>query len=143
MSRGGVEPFDGDLDDYQRYLLDEAKRVRETMREAGREARATETPAPALASSAPPQPQAAPNAQSKKNVTRSKTLRREQGKLEQQILDLQASKHSLEARLSETVAPEQLANIGLDIEKVSAQLDALEENWLLLSEEIEALERNG
>ena len=143
VSRGGVEPFDGDLDDYQRYLLDEAKRVRETMREAGREARATETPAPALASSAPPQPQAAPNAQSKKNVTRSKTLRREQGKLEQQILDLQASKHSLEARLSETVAPEQLANIGLDIEKVSAQLDALEENWLLLSEEIEALERNG
>jgi ATP-binding cassette subfamily F protein 3 len=25
-SRGGVAPFDGDLDDYQRYLLDEAKR---------------------------------------------------------------------------------------------------------------------
>jgi ATP-binding cassette subfamily F protein 3 len=24
VSRGGVEPFDGDLDDYQRYLLDEA-----------------------------------------------------------------------------------------------------------------------
>ena len=29
VSRGGVGPFDGDLDDYQRYLLDEAKRVRE------------------------------------------------------------------------------------------------------------------
>jgi ATP-binding cassette subfamily F protein 3 len=29
VSRGGVEPFDGDLDDYQRYLLDEAKRSRE------------------------------------------------------------------------------------------------------------------
>ena len=26
VSRGGVGPFDGDLDDYQRYLLDEAKR---------------------------------------------------------------------------------------------------------------------
>jgi len=30
VSRGGIGPFDGDLDDYQRYLLDEAKRARET-----------------------------------------------------------------------------------------------------------------
>jgi ATP-binding cassette, subfamily F, member 3 len=29
VSRGGIGPFDGDLDDYQRYLLDEAKRARE------------------------------------------------------------------------------------------------------------------
>ena len=29
VSKGGVAPFDGDLEDYQRYLLDEAKRVRE------------------------------------------------------------------------------------------------------------------
>ena len=29
VSRGGVAPFDGDLEDYQRYLLDEAKRTRE------------------------------------------------------------------------------------------------------------------
>jgi ATP-binding cassette subfamily F protein 3 len=29
VSRGAIEPFDGDLDDYQRFLLDEAKRVRE------------------------------------------------------------------------------------------------------------------
>ncbi|KON81637.1 ATP-binding cassette domain-containing protein [Azoarcus sp. PA01] len=29
VARGGVEPFDGDLDDYQRYLLDEARRSRE------------------------------------------------------------------------------------------------------------------
>ena len=29
VSRGGIAPFDGDLDDYQRYLLDEARRARE------------------------------------------------------------------------------------------------------------------
>ena len=29
VSRGGIAPFDGDLEDYQRYLLEEAKRVRE------------------------------------------------------------------------------------------------------------------
>ncbi len=32
VSRGGVQPFDGDLDDYQQFLLDEAKRVREANR---------------------------------------------------------------------------------------------------------------
>ncbi len=34
VSRGGVAPFDGDLDDYQRYLLDEAKRQRELIKDA-------------------------------------------------------------------------------------------------------------
>ena len=29
VTRGGIEPFDGDLDDYQRFLLAEAKRSRE------------------------------------------------------------------------------------------------------------------
>jgi ATP-binding cassette, subfamily F, member 3 len=29
VSRGGVAPFDGDLDDYQRYLFEEAKRSRD------------------------------------------------------------------------------------------------------------------
>ncbi|MDP2253765.1 MAG: ATP-binding cassette domain-containing protein, partial [Thiobacillus sp.] len=40
VTRGGVEPFDGDLDDYQRYLLDEGKRVRESLKEAGKVASA-------------------------------------------------------------------------------------------------------
>ena len=139
VSRGGVEPFDGDLDDYQRYLLDEAKRVRETVREAGREARAAgavqplqavETPAPVVGGA------------SKKNLARAKTLRRDQGKLEQQLLDLQGAKHRLEAGLSEAITPQKIGELGLEIERVSAELETLEERWLLLGEEIEALE-NG
>jgi ATP-binding cassette, subfamily F, member 3 len=39
VSHGGIAPFDGDLDDYQRYLLDEAKRSREAA-SAPREKRA-------------------------------------------------------------------------------------------------------
>jgi ATP-binding cassette, subfamily F, member 3 len=39
VSRGGIEPFDGDLDDYQRYLLEEAKRSREDLKEAQKAAR--------------------------------------------------------------------------------------------------------
>jgi ATP-binding cassette subfamily F protein 3 len=29
VTKGGVEPFDGDLDDYQQFLRDEARRIRE------------------------------------------------------------------------------------------------------------------
>ena len=34
VSRGGIAPFDGDMDDYQRYLLEEAKRVRDDAKTA-------------------------------------------------------------------------------------------------------------
>jgi len=34
VGRGKVEPFDGDLDDYQRYLLEESKRLREEAKAA-------------------------------------------------------------------------------------------------------------
>ncbi|MEI6546797.1 MAG: ATP-binding cassette domain-containing protein, partial [Burkholderiales bacterium] len=36
VGRGAISPFDGDLDDYQRYLLDESKRLREEARAGAR-----------------------------------------------------------------------------------------------------------
>jgi ATP-binding cassette, subfamily F, member 3 len=36
VSRGGIGPFDGDLDDYQRYLLDVAKQAREAQKQEQR-----------------------------------------------------------------------------------------------------------
>ena len=131
VARGRVEPFDGDLDDYQRYLLDEAKRVRESVREAVRETRAGE--------SAVVQSQAVAQ-QAKKNATRAKTLRREQGKIEAQMLEVQAAKHALEARLSEPLAPQEIGALGLEIEAHAGQLETLEAQWLTLGEEIETLE---
>ena len=131
VARGRVEPFDGDLDDYQRYLLDEAKRVRESVREAVRETRAGE--------SAVVQSQAVAQ-QTKRNATRAKTLRREQGKIEAQMLEVQAAKHALEARLSEPLAPQEIGALGLEIEAYAGQLETLEAQWLTLGEEIETLE---
>ena len=43
VSQGGVAPFDGDLDDYQKYLLDHAKRQREEAKKAAN------SPAPSVA----------------------------------------------------------------------------------------------
>ncbi len=46
VGRGAVTPFDGDLDDYQRYLLEESRRLREEARTAGTGARLAKAAAP-------------------------------------------------------------------------------------------------
>jgi ATP-binding cassette subfamily F protein 3 len=126
VSRGGVEPFDGDLDDYQRYLLDEAKRAREELKASLKDSQE-------VATQAPPVPAA-----NKKVSASLKALRRDQGKLEQQMLDLQTRKHAIEARLSTPLPPKELAELGSALKKIDDELARHEETWLTLSEQIEA-----
>ena len=52
VGRGKVEPFDGDLDDYQKYLLEESKRLREEAKNSARDAVVTKTTAQAPAANA-------------------------------------------------------------------------------------------
>ena len=53
VGRGKVEPFDGDLDDYQKYLLEESKRLREAAKNSARDAVATAVPEAPSANMAP------------------------------------------------------------------------------------------
>ncbi len=129
VSRGGVEPFDGDLDDYQRYLLDEAKRVREELKASLKVSREI--------IAAPPPPPVA----NKKITANLKNLKRDQGKIEQRMLELQTKKHALEARLSSQTAPlspQEIGELGVELQRIDEDLAAHEENWLLVSEQIEA-----
>jgi len=131
VSRGGVEPFDGDLDDYQRYLLDEAKRARESLKEA-------QKAASVAASAAPPAPAEAAKAAPKRIPGK---LKHELGRIEQAILDLQARKHALEARLSGTLPALEIGRLGNELQQVDAELAVQEEQWLEISEQIEAATR--
>ncbi len=126
VSRGGVEPFDGDLDDYQNYLLDEAKRAREELKASLKDAREIETQAPP------------PAVDNKKLSAQLKTLKRDLGKVEQIMLDLQTRKHGLEARLSEPLPVQEIGALGTELKQVDEELSAQEEKWLAISEEIEA-----
>ncbi|MBA3997147.1 MAG: ABC transporter [Candidatus Accumulibacter sp.] len=126
VSRGGVEPFDGDLDDYQRYLLDEAKRARESLKEAQKVATTAATAAAA-----------APAAKSAPKKIPGK-LTHELGRIEQAILDLQGRKHALEAQLSGTLPVPEIARLGVELQQVDEALAAQEEQWLAVSEQIEA-----
>jgi ATP-binding cassette subfamily F protein 3 len=130
VTRGGVEPFDGDLDDYQRYLLDEGKRVRESLKEA-------EKLASAPVVKAAPAPVAA-----KKPVTsgKIKSLRQKLEKLDKSMAALQAEKAAFEARLGGTLSVEEITETGKQLQHVIDELAIEEGEWLELSGEIEALE---
>lgn len=133
VSRGGVEPFEGDLDDYQRYLLDEGKRLREALKQAGKLAEA-----PVV--KAEPVPVAA-----KKPVSsgRIKSLRQKQEKLDKSMAALQAEKAAFEARLGGTLSVEEIAETGKQLQHIIDELAIEEGEWLELSGEIEALEAAG
>jgi ATP-binding cassette, subfamily F, member 3 len=138
VGRGVVAPFDGDLDDYQRYLLDESKRLRE---EAKIE-RATSVPVvPAAAIAAP---QAAPIAS--KNVAArapstggsSQNIKKKLLQAETLVAQLQAEQSMLHTKLSQTPPPADLATAAKRLKVVDAELAQAEEQWMVLSEELEA-----
>ena len=119
VTRGGVSDFDGDLDDYQQFLLDEAKRQRE------------EAAAPKVSAA-----QAAPKAKPASN--RQKGLQRDLDKLDQHIQRLQKNKSDQEAALSGTTDASAIAEAGRKLQAIQEELDALEIRWLALAEDIEA-----
>ncbi|WP_394789660.1 ABC-F family ATP-binding cassette domain-containing protein [Rhodoferax sp.] len=120
VSRGGVEPFDGDLDDYQRYLLEEAKRMREAAKEAGKTAAAA--PAPVVVAAAP--------------VT--KAIQRDLDKIDTEMAALQLEKDGLDQKLADAKNPHEIGQAGKRLKKVNADMAALEERWMKLSEQLES-----
>jgi ATP-binding cassette subfamily F protein 3 len=90
VTRGGLNPSTGDLDDYQRYLLDEARRSRESLG------------SPSKRPEASAQQGALRQAAAGRKITAGplKALQRDLGQVERTLLELQTEQHSLEARLS-------------------------------------------
>jgi ATP-binding cassette subfamily F protein 3 len=126
VSRGGIAPFDGDLDDYQQYLLEEAKRLR--------------AEAVVAAKPKPPSQQEMPATQHKKtNPLHTKNLQKELTLIELQMAALQAEQVSLQTTMSQNVSSSDLAQQGKRLKAVESELQQLENSWLELTERIEAL----
>ncbi|QNP60145.1 ABC-F family ATP-binding cassette domain-containing protein [Paenacidovorax monticola] len=152
VGRGGVGPFDGDLDDYQRYLLDESKRLRELARAADASAAAappsTPVPAPAAASAPVPQrdarEQRKASAQVRQQIAeKTRPLKRELEQVNQRLTALGTEKTELEERLSQPLPPAEIADNGRRLKACTDEIGALEERWLELSSAIESLEMGG
>src|ERR1035437_2351040 len=123
-SHGGVAPFDGDLDDYQRYLLDEAKRQREAIKEASNSA--------AKAAKKEQQTQVKPMAK-----TASTGLKRQLEQIEAQLALLNHEGSALEARLCASPPAAEIAELGKRLKTINKELQRLEDQWLTISDALE------
>ena len=126
VSHGGVAPFDGDLDDYQRYLLDEAKRQREAIKEAQNQAnkQLAKAASEKLAASAPAKTPA---------TEQARKWKKEIEGLELRISTLNAEGADLEGKLGINTHPTEIAEIGKSLKKVNDELKSLEDQWLKVS----------
>lgn len=164
VGRGVFGPFDGDLDDYQRYLLEESKRLREQAKAA--ESAASSAPlAPAVVTAAPvsapvaPAPSVTPapvaaapvardareqrklGAQARQQLAeKTRPLKRELEKVNQRLAALTAEKAEIEERLTQPLPPAEIAENGRRLKACADETGQLEERWLEISSEVEALE---
>ena len=156
VARGQVQPFDGDLDDYQKWLL-------EVSRAAARgqplpdppKAAVVDAPAPPSRSLAAPRPAAsaqtpapATSREDRKQAKQARIkqsdatrpLRVELQRIDERLPVLTAEKAQLENRLAKPgTTAEQFADLGRDLAHVSAEIAMLEERWLELQAELEGL----
>ena len=139
VGRGQVGPFDGDLDDYQRYLLEESKRLRE-------QARTASSAVSAPAAAAPPQRDAREqrrlDAQARQLLTeKTRPLKRELDKIDQRLAALGQEKAALEERLMQALPAAEIADCGRRLKACADEIEVLEEKWLDMSTTLEELSR--
>ena len=156
VGRGKVEPFDGDLDDYQKYLLEESKRLREEAKNAARDV-SVPAHAPAVEAAKPvatavvATPVATNNtpgvssaeqrkidAQKRQQLAaQTRPLKRELEQNEQRMARIEAEKTQLEQQLSTPLPPAEIAEAGRRLKALSDEVSQLEERWLELTHLLE------
>jgi ATP-binding cassette subfamily F protein 3 len=148
VGRGEIKPFDGDLDDYQRYLLEESKRLRE---EAKMEESKVVSQVVEVAVSIAVTPEKKPVVQTSEQRklesakrqeinARTKPLKKQIDQVEKSMAQLQSDKTGLEAKLLEPISPSDIAEIGKKLKVINDELASHEEKWLGWTSEIEAIE---
>jgi len=123
VSRGGIAPFDGDLDDYQRYLLDESKRLR-----------AEATAAAAVVVATPVKKTNESGSNNKPNQEKKKPLKKELEKVEPKMAALELEKEMCLKQLLEPLNPKEIAETSKRLKLIEQELASLEARWLEINE---------
>jgi ATP-binding cassette, subfamily F, member 3 len=145
VTRGGVLPFDGDLDDYQKWLLD-------VSRAAARGQPAPAVPGaiavapPAVATKPAPSPAKSRDDRKAQGQARSKLadqtrpLRNELAKIDQRLAKLGAERTQHEAALADgALSPSAIADAGRQLAHIAAEVAVLEERWLEAQQQLESI----
>ncbi len=138
VTRGGVQPFDGDLDDYQRYLLEEAKRQREAIKASGSASGSAAAPSPSTPTPAVPSAAASIPKTGTRENNRTRQMRKELEQCEARMAVLGKEKQGIEVRLSTNPALNEIQQLSTRMAALQTELDTMEARWLELSNALEA-----
>jgi len=127
VSRGGIAPFDGDLDDYQRYLLEESKRLR-----------AEAVAATNVVAHATVKPTVDKSQNTKQVQEKSKPLKKELEKVEPKLAALEQEKELTIQKLLEPLNPKEIAETSKRLKIIEQEIAVLEARWLEINEALEA-----
>ena len=139
VGQGGVRPFDGDLDDYQRYLLERAQQRRETEPEQGTSAFAPPKMDVSLSAGELRRQQAA---QRQQYLNQRRPLQKQVQQIENDMARLTAEKAELESKLCQPLPADAIAVAGKQLKTVQQMLEAAEERWLEASASLESLDQS-
>lgn len=146
VGQGQVKPFDGDLTDYQRYLLEHAKQQRELLQKTSSSddgdarQRSTGNASNAGYNSKEQRKAAAQNRQLISEQTRP--LRKESEKLEKRMAEIEGIRRSLEEQLTQPgLASDLIVSTGIELKKLADELSQAEERWIELAEEMQQVEQ--
>jgi ATP-binding cassette subfamily F protein 3 len=132
VAGGAVAPFDGDLDDYQRWLMERGR---------GGAARDEAKQAPRPAPAHPVGDRKARGRQRAKLADLTRALRVELQGIETRLARLSDERGEIEGALAAgAMAPGAIADAGRSLNHIAAETAMLEERWLEASGEIEAIE---
>jgi ATP-binding cassette subfamily F protein 3 len=140
VTAGGVSEFDGDLDDYQRWLLEQSREQARAYAQAARGAAAA--PAGVEAASKPSKTPDEPvdRREDRKAQAQARPLKAEFGKLEARLATAVPERDALAASLADpSLTATERAERGKRLKLLSEQIEAFETRWLELGEAIEAL----
>jgi ATP-binding cassette subfamily F protein 3 len=140
VSRGGVEPFDGDLDDYQRWLLEQAKEAARALKDAA----VAQAAAAAAASGEAPvnrkEERKVAAAQRQKLNELAKPIKNELKKVETRLATASSARDTALAALGAAdMSPQQRADAGRQLKALEEEIEELEMKWLELGEQLEQL----
>jgi ATP-binding cassette subfamily F protein 3 len=116
------------LDDYQKYLLEESKRLREEAKEATNKPAVPKAPTPLA------------HERKQQLAAQTKPFKKTLAQIEERMSQLQIQKTALEHTLVTPMATQEIVQASKDLSTVNADLEDLEIKWLDLSEQIQHIE---
>lgn len=147
VAEGGLKPFDGDIDDYQQYLLDFAKQQREALKVASVSLQKNDfnsSDAQKLVSEKPLSREERKLATQRREElqAQARPLKKQLSQVEKRISEIDAQTSEIETQLATPdQSTEWIVEAGKQLKQFQNEKDTLEEQWLEISEQIQTIEQ--